>query len=167
MILRVAQPAWFQRIVAEQIGKSEGRTYVPAPFLFAVQGDFLKFDAAAAAKYGFENFDAAFDRGSCVAVTPADRPQYAQTLTSLISPGGKLLLVAVEHEPAFGPPYSVDEAEVTKLFGGAFDIKQLSREDRIEAEPVWKQRGATAFQEVVYLCTKRGEKKAAAEPTGA
>jgi len=77
--LRIAQPRWIQRLVAEQMSKAAGRSdaagakppFEVAPFLFGVQGDFLKFDGAAAAKLSFANFDAAFDRGGLVAVDPS------------------------------------------------------------------------------------------------
>ena len=61
---------------------TDRRRYEPAPFLFAVQGDFLKFDAAAAANYGLGDFDAAFDRGGLVAIEPADRSACVARLKS-------------------------------------------------------------------------------------
>ena len=62
--LRVATPAWWQKVAAEQLSKALGKAepFEPAPFLFGVQGDFLDFDASAAAKFGLGNFDAAFVR---------------------------------------------------------------------------------------------------------
>ena len=153
--LRVAQPSRVQQMAAAQLGKNEGKSYEAAPFLFGVQADFIEWDAASASKFGLGSFDAAFDRGGLVAINPADRAQYADNLGQLIAPGGKLLLVTVEHEPAFGPPHSIDEAEVRKLLGSTFDIKQLTRENRLEIEPTWKARGATSFHEVAYMCTRR------------
>ena len=107
--------------------------YEPAPFLFGVQGDFLDFGKAAANKFGLGNFDACFDRGGLVAVQPEDRPKYAANLAELLRPGGKLLLVATEHDPTFGPPHDVDEKEVRKLLGKDFEVQLLSREEE-EAE---------------------------------
>lgn len=153
--LRVGQPSWIQKLAAEQMSKADERTYVVAPFLFAVQGDFLRFDRAASDHWGFPQFDAAFDRGGLVAVPPDDRPRYAEVLTQQMAPQGKLLLVCVEHEPDFGPPHSVDTATVRKLFEPAFEIDELSREDRMGVEPHWKERGATRFEEVVYMLTRR------------
>ena len=154
MRLRVSQPGWAQLQAAKQMSTAK-RKYTPAPFLFGVQGDFLSFNSKAASKYGFGDFDAAFDRGGLVAVEPADRPTYSANLASLIKPGGRVLLVATEHVPHFGPPFSVDEPEVRRLFGGSFDVRVLSREDRLDAEPVWRERGATLFDEVAYLLTKK------------
>ena len=154
MRVRVAQPGWWQAKGAESIS-TKTRKYTPAPFLFGVQGDFLKFDAQQAGKFGLGEFDAAFDRGGIVAVDPSDRPQYAQRLHELIKPGGRLLLVAVEHDPQFGPPHSVDAAEVQRLFGKGFDITPVGREDKMESEPVWKKRGAKSFVEAAYLCVRK------------
>lgn len=156
MRVRVAQAGWWQQVAADRAGRAENRSFAAAPLLLGVEADFLALDLGSAAReYGLGSVDAAFDRGSCVALDPADRDKYAQVLTSFMAPGGRLLLVAVEHEPAFGPPHSVDEAEVRRLFGGAFDIRVLSREPRLEAEPTWRQRGATRFDEVAYMCTRR------------
>jgi len=166
---RVATPGWWQNMASQQMSKADGRLggdggpgktglppYEPAPFLFGIQCDFLDFGAAAAGKFGLGDFGAAFDRGGLVAVAPADRPKYAANLAALLKPGARLMLVAVEHEPKeFGPPHSLDEREVHKLLGGAFDIKLLERENRMKVEPVWKERGATSFDEVTYLCTRR------------
>ena len=52
--LRVATPGWWQSAAAEQLSKAMGRVFKPAPFLFAIQGDFLRFDDQAAARYSFE-----------------------------------------------------------------------------------------------------------------
>lgn len=155
--LRVGQPNWMQKVAAEQLSKSEKRsmTYQPAPFLFAVQGDFLAFDRPAASQWGFPEFDCAFDRGGLVAVAPSDRHRYAAVLSEQLRPGGKLLLVVVEHEPAFGPPHSVDESEVRRLLGSAFEIQKLSVVDEKDKEP-WKARGVKRFDEVAYMCTRKG-----------
>ena len=154
MRMRVAQPGPSVFKQAKHLG-SKTRVYTPAPFLFGVQGDFLEFDGAKAAKFGFEGFDCAFDRGGLVAVEPADRPQYASNLASLLKPGGRVLLVTVEHEPKFGPPHSVGEEEVRALFGKAFDVALLSKEDKLDAEPTWRKRGATEFSEVAYMLTRK------------
>lgn len=129
----------------------------PTGLLRAVQGDFFELTQQRAAALGLGQaglFDACFDRGSLVAVTPEDRPQYVRALTDLMAPGGKVLLVVVEHEPAFGPPHSISHEEVQRLFGRSFDVRLLQREDRLDIEPDWRQRGATTFHEVSYMLTK-------------
>jgi thiopurine S-methyltransferase len=103
------------------------------------------------------SFDFAFDRGSLVAITPDDRPAYASTLSSLVT--GTLLLVCVEHGPFFGgklgPPFSIAHADVESLFGESFSVELLEREDRMQIEPVWKERGCEQFDETTYLLKRR------------
>jgi len=104
------------------------------------------------------SFDAVFDRGGLVAVDPSDRSAYAAALTRLVAPGGRVLLVAVEHPPfaggGLGPPFNVDLEAVKGLFSGAFEIEVLKHEDRLPLEPVWGERGCTYFNEVTYLLTR-------------
>ena len=90
-----------------------------------------------------------------LAVDQAERPRYAEVLSELMAPAGRVLLVVTEHEPAFGPPHSVDEAEVRSLFEEHFAVRILSRTDVLEAEPHWRERGATSFSEAAYLLTRR------------
>lgn len=140
------------------VAPGEAGSDAPA-VLRAVEGDFLDLTTGAAAALGLPKFDAAFDRGSLVAVAPSDRAAYAATLTGLMAAAGRVLLVTVEHDAfsdgRLGPPYEVSEEEVRQLFGGAFEVRLLQREDRMEAEPTWRKRGCTRFSEAAYLLTRR------------
>lgn len=130
--------------------------------LRAIEGDFLSVSSAAADALGLPRLAAAFDRGSLVAIVPSDRPAYARVLTDLMEPEGRVLLVTVEHDGVTntrgrfaGPPYDVTEAQVHALFGDAFDIKLLEREDRMAIEPNWRERGCSRFSQAAYLLTRR------------
>lgn len=140
------------------VAPGEAGSHTPT-VLRAVQGDFLSVTSAAADSLGLPRFDAAFDRGSLVAIVPSDRPAYARVLTELMAPEGRVLLVTVEHDDAggrfAGPPYEVTEAQVHELFGDAFEVKLLQREDRMAIEPVWRERGCTRFSQAAYLLTRR------------
>lgn len=62
-------------------------------------------------------FDAVLDRGSMVAIQPALRTSYVQTLQRLLAPRAKILLVAVEHDnKGEGPPFCLLEEEIRQLF---------------------------------------------------
>ena len=123
-----------------------------------VEGDFCAYDAAANEQAVGRAHDAAFDRGALVAVRPEDREAYARALTSVLAPGARVLLVAVEHDPfsggSLGPPFEVTAADVRSLYGAAFEIRELSRENRLSVEPQLRGRGCTRFEEVVYLLVK-------------
>ena len=140
------------------VAPGEAGSDTPAE-LKAIEGDFLQLTSSAAAAIGLPKFDAAFDRGALVAVVPSDRSAYAATLTGLLAPKGRVLLVTVEHDAfsdgRLGPPFAVSEVQVRELFGEAFDVELLQREDRIDLEPTWRKRGCTHFSETAYLLTRR------------
>jgi len=134
---------------------------MPQPIIL-VEGDFLALGSKEAE--ALVPFDAVFDRGSFVAIDPASRPQYAQVLGSLVAPGGKVLLAAVERDATsdgrFGPPFELTEAQVRKLCGDKFEVVLLERNDvfALPAEKRWQEMGVTRFHECTYLLTRRQEK---------
>jgi len=148
------------RSYAVLLKPGEGKP-MPAPVLF-VRGDFLALGSAEAE--ALVPFDAAFDRGGLVAVQPGDRPRYAQALAALLRPGGRLLLVTVEHDPFangnLGPPFEVTEKEVSALFAGDFEVRLLKREDRYAVDEGMRARGCTRFFECGYLLTRKDGRSA-------
>eukprot|EP00435_Cladocopium_sp_Y103_P040059 s1194_g10.t2 len=86
------------------IAAAEQSRREPPPPVILVEGDFLELGEVEAK--ALVPFEAAFDRGSLVAIEPDDRERYA--LTHLMASGGRVLLVAVEHDgfgQRKGPPY--------------------------------------------------------------
>jgi len=139
------------RAHAVLIGAGDGETTrtEPPPPVLMIEGDFLKVGQKEAE--ALVPFEAAFDRGSLVAVAPNSRPEYALALSNLIAPGGRVLLVTVEHDAfsngSLGPPFEVTESDVHTLFASDFDVRLLLREDQFEKDPTWRKRGATRFHE--------------------
>jgi thiopurine S-methyltransferase len=54
-----------------------------------------------------------------------------------------------------GPPFSVDEAEVHRLFDAQWDIRQLERRDILASQPSFSESGVTALHTAVYALTRR------------
>jgi thiopurine S-methyltransferase len=79
-----------------------------------LQGDFFDLDGT---------FGAALDRGGLVALPSQHRHRYAQHLRRRLEPGGVLLLVTIEYDPARrnGPPFPVFPDEARELFPGAVE----------------------------------------------
>ena len=79
-----------------------------------LQGNFFDLDGI---------YPAALDRGGLVALPAQERPRYAKQLTGRLQPGGVLLLVTIEDEPArrSGPPFPVFADEVRQLFPAAIE----------------------------------------------
>jgi thiopurine S-methyltransferase len=98
---------------------------------------------------------AVYDRASLIALPPEMRVAYADHMEGLLSPGTKTLLIAFEypqHEMA-GPPFSVGEGEVRKLYGGHCAIEVLHVADILAQEPRFREKGLTRLQEKIYALT--------------
>lgn len=115
-------------------------------------GDFF---ALAPAQLG--RVDAVFDRAALVALPPGMRPDYAQHLATLVTPGARDLLVSFDYPQAEmdGPPFCVAQPEIRSLFGAHFDIAPLGRKDILEHEPKFRDRGVTRMSETCWLMLRR------------
>jgi thiopurine S-methyltransferase len=49
-----------------------------------------------------------------------------------------------------GPPFAVEDAEVRRLFAGAYRIEILSGKDALAENPRFRERGLTRLVETVY-----------------
>ncbi len=94
---------------------------------------------------------AVYDRAALIALPPEMRPGYVDHLATLLSPGAHVLLVSMHYADGVlqGPPFSVTDDEVQRLFRDAFSIENMGS---------WDAEGprGVAVQETVYLLTRRG-----------
>lgn len=74
---------------------------------------------------------ALYDRAATVALPPDLRSRYADTLARVLPPGARGLLLTFDYprDERGGPPFSVPEAEVRRLYGEAFELDRLLSED--------------------------------------
>lgn len=98
-----------------------------------------------------------YDRASLVALPRPMRQRYVVHLCSLLSPGARILLVTFEYDQAQmdGPPFAVSDVEVRAHYDEGFEIERLAREDVIEREPRFRERGLSALTESTWLLTRR------------
>ena len=54
-----------------------------------------------------------------------------------------------------GPPYSIDPAEVERVFGGSFEINEIERWEVNEEEGWQKRMGTEWFNEVLYVLHRK------------
>jgi thiopurine S-methyltransferase len=109
----------------------------PVPELSILQGDFFDLKASDIAPIG-----AVYDRAALIALPPDLRARYAEHLTKLIrasaDPSRFLFLqIVLERTPhdEGGPPFSIPEESLRKLYGRDFNIELLEREDaELESE---------------------------------
>jgi thiopurine S-methyltransferase len=122
--------------------------------LLLLRGDILALPAT-------PTYTHVWDRASLVAMDPKDREAYVRAVSEAVVPGGRYLLSALTREAGpiearvAGPPFSVSEADVRKLYGGSFRIRRLETTDALASNPRLKAQGLTAFTETTYLLVKR------------
>ena len=115
-----------------------------------------------------DKFEAIYDRASMIAIEPSKRHDYISLLGSLLRPGGSILLVTIEKRQVIkegakssGPPFSIDEAHVRKLYEGQEWVQSISLiEERNEIQTDadrerWEARGVSEAYELVFLIRKK------------
>jgi thiopurine S-methyltransferase len=122
-----------------------------APRLGLYRGDFFQLTAQLLGAFG-----SIYDRAALIAWTPDLRTRYVEHMTALSTPGTQTLLITVEYpqEEMQGPPFSVSDADVHRLYGAQHDIRQLSRQDILPDEPRLRSRGVTRLHQSVYRLTR-------------
>jgi thiopurine S-methyltransferase len=115
-------------------------------------GDF--FDLPRAAVAGVAGV---YDRAALIALPPSLRERYAGTLTALLPPQARILLITLEYEQTqmSGPPFSVSGDEVRALFAGNYQLDELECRDVLDGHPHFKQRGLTGLGECAYLLRRK------------
>lgn len=82
--------------------------------------------------------DCVYDRAALVALPTEMRDQYVQQLQSLLSPGTEQLLITFEYDQSKreGPPFSIDQQEVERLYASWCDIELLESVETHEFQEV-------------------------------
>jgi thiopurine S-methyltransferase len=136
------------------------RGLVPAstavgPFVRHAAGPYeiLEGDALALTADVLGSVAAVYDRAALVALPPEMRATYAASLAGLLTRPSSALLIAFEYpqELKGGPPFSVDAAEIRRLFEPAFELRQLERLDVLAANPKFAEFGIPALHETAFL----------------
>jgi len=78
-------------------------------------------------------------------------------MARLLPAGARLLLVAFEYpqELTGGPPFSVDAAEIRRLFEPGFEVEQVERLDVLAANPKFAEFGIPALHETGFVMRRR------------
>ncbi len=116
-------------------------------------GDFFAMDAQT-----LKDVSAVYDRASMVALPPQMRRDYAAHMKAICPAKVNIMLVAIEFTPVDveGPPFTVTEQEVRKLYEPEFSVQCVMRADMTDKVPRMKERGISALYETVYLLKREG-----------
>ena len=148
----IAIEAFFKENGLKPNRKTQGRfTIWQSGSIQILCGDF--FDLAATDMNGVT---AVYDRASLIAFPPAMRQRYAAHLASLMPAKTRMLLITMEYPQAQmnGPPFSVDEQELRALYQGLYEIRELEKNDILEQEPRFKEKGLAQLVEKTYLAAR-------------
>jgi thiopurine S-methyltransferase len=96
------------------------------------------------------DFDAVWDRAALIALPPADRARYAPWVLEQLAPGGLILAVTLDRgDPERGPPFTVTDDEVRRLWPGTI-VEGHERHEGAPASPGLAAAGAPAVIETVH-----------------
>ncbi|MCK5394875.1 MAG: thiopurine S-methyltransferase [Gammaproteobacteria bacterium] len=117
-----------------------------------LQGDFFALQQT-----DLDDVTDIFDRASLVALPVELREKYANKMAELQKPGIRSLLVTLTYDQSEmnGPPFSVSEEDVNKLYSDNFTIEKLCFKDIIDDETGFKDRGLSSLVETVYKLVRK------------
>ena len=96
--------------------------------------------------------DAVFDRAALVALPEDLRRRYGAALLEHLNPGSVLFFISLSYDQQemTGPPFSVRESEVRRLYGAFCDIEILCRQE-MSIPPHWQVK---SVEETVFKITR-------------
>jgi thiopurine S-methyltransferase len=105
-----------------------------------------------------EECSAFYDRAALIAFPAPMRDRLAREVYAKLPAGARGLLITLDYPAGEmeGPPFSVDDDEVHRLFDAQWDIRRLERRDILASQPSFSENGVTALHTAVYALTRRG-----------
>lgn len=90
-----------------------------------------------------------YDRAALIALPPPLRQQYRDTLYARVPAGCRGVLITLEYpqDEKQGPPFSVEQPEVERLFARPWQADLLERRDILDQQPDF---GTSALSTTVY-----------------
>lgn len=101
---------------------------------------------------------ACYDRAALIALPPDLRRRYVTRVLGLLPLGCRALLITLEYPSAEkqGPPFSVDEAEIHRLFEPQWRVSFQERRDILAREPTFQAEGVNRLHTAAYRLRKGG-----------
>ncbi|MCX7515136.1 thiopurine S-methyltransferase [Frateuria sp. STR12] len=117
-----------------------------------IQGNVFDLDEATLA-----DCMAVYDRAALIALPPAMRQQYAQSIYGGLPAGCRGLMITLDYPPGDmeGPPFPVPPAEVHRLLERGWGVTTLEHLDILAEQPGLAARGLTALVTDVYRLDRR------------
>lgn len=114
--------------------------------------ELLAGDAFDLVAHDLADCSACYDRAALIALPTSMRQRYVEQVLGKLPAGCHALLVTLEYPPheKAGPPFSIDAAEVARLFALLWQVETLERRDILAREPSFQAEGVTRLETVAY-----------------
>ncbi len=114
-------------------------------------GDFFALTSAELSGVG-----AVYDRAALIALPEDLRNAYVRHLAATLPGALNHLLITLDYPQSQmqGPPFSVGDAEVRRLFAAHCTIEPLASRDTLQDSPHLREKGLTRLQENAFLLTR-------------
>lgn len=121
---------------------SHGFTIYRSDSLVLWEGDFTKLPADQIPAQ-----DLIYDKASIIALPPKKRQNHAKKMIELCNHNTQILIQTFEYDQSemSGPPFSVEEQELERLFKHQFKLKCLHEQSKLEDLQKFKQRGLSSY----------------------
>ena len=91
-----------------------------------ITSQFLQRDIFKLANEFSNNFDYAIEHTCFCAIHPSQRPDYVNTVRSILKPNGELIAIFFAHSRPDGPPFGSTLEEIQDLFSPVFDTSDIA-----------------------------------------
>lgn len=107
--------------ITPEVSQEGGFKVYTSSGLRLLSGDFFALEPE-----DLKEIRAVYDRAALIALPPPMRMDYARHMANLLPAGAHILLITMEYPAGTleGPPFSVSEEEVHKLFDAAFTVER-------------------------------------------
>jgi thiopurine S-methyltransferase len=124
------------------------------PDLTFLRGDFFDLTSAM-----LGDVSAIYDRAALISWEPESRAAYVEHLAEVAPKCSSIFIITLEYPQTQspGPPFSVEFAEVERLYSARYSIQELARRDALANEPKMRDRGVSIMFEVCYRLMRRGQ----------
>jgi len=125
---------------------ASGEHYVAGP-IEIICGDAFALDATL-----LSDIAALYDRAALIALPPALRERYRDTVYARVPQGCQGVLITLEYpqDEKQGPPFSVEQPEVEQLSRLGWKVQREERRDILDQQPDFRAQGVSALSTAVY-----------------
>lgn len=133
--------------ITPEVGTWKGGNTFSGPGLKLFVGDYFSLT-----RQDVGTIHAVYDRAALIALPKAMRLDYVAYQGKVCGYPSQLL-ITLEYDQTLmdGPPFAVPTAEVEGLFGGQYSIQLLSREEIIDTQLRFQQRGLNTLLESAFV----------------